>query len=177
MEEWQARVCDLLYLASCRPGDLLELRDDMNIARRDDGTTELRFTIHKTGQPFEIEDATGDIERTVEWLRAWKKEQGLLVPHLICYPTSTKRRHVGKPLSVDYLSRVFMDAAVAAGMPKGRYTLRDIRPMALTEEARIVGVATDKGGHETEAMKQRYVRVMLPIRARNNVTAPKRASG
>ena len=52
---------------------------------------------------------------------------------------------------------------------QGRYTLRDLRKKGLTDEARIAGKATNKGGHKTEQMREYYVVGGLPQRARSNL--------
>ena len=161
MTDFEARACDLLYLISHRPKDVLSLKDaqiDGNI---------IRFTASKNDVDMEIE-MNEDLAETIRWVRDRKTEQGIVSPHLVVYPTSSKRRHIGKPLSAGYLSRKFADAVIAAGLTKGKYTLRDIRPKGLTDEFLVAG-DSDKGGHKTEAMKQHYRRVRLPMRAKNNL--------
>lgn len=171
MEPWLADVCDLLYLTSGRPGDILGLRDDMDITEGKDGTL-VRFTIHKTDQPIEIED-NGEIEKVVKRLRARKREWRIVHPLLI---VRIGRRRI-LPVAVEYVSRRFAAAIVDAGLPKGAYQLRDIRPTALTAEAEMAGKATDKGGHLTEQMKRHYVRRKIPMRVRNNLLAPRKLAG
>ncbi len=176
LEEWQARACDLIYLVSHRPGDVLRLQDrEPNVSystRRSRRVVALSFQATKNDQSMEIVDDVkrdGGIEATLAWFRQWKKTQAIASPHVVVYPTTSRRRSIGKPVSVGYLSKAFAAAIVAAGLEKGMYTLRDLRKKGLTDEARIAGKATNKGGHKTEAMREYYVVGGLPQRARNNL--------
>lgn len=50
------------------------------------------------------------------------------------------------------------------------YTVRDLRPKALTDEAENAGGApTNKGAHRTEQMRRHYVKKKIPIRVRNTL--------
>lgn len=161
LSDFESRACDLLYLISHRPKDVLSLKEaqiDGNI---------IRFTASKNDVDMEIE-MNEDLAESIQWFRDWKTEQGIVSPYLVVYSTSSKRRHIGKPISVGYLSRKFAAALISADLPKSKYTLRDIRPKGLTDEFLVAG-DSDKGGHKTEAMKQHYRRVRLPMRAKNNL--------
>ena len=160
-QEWHARACDMLYLLSHRPGDVLQLRES------DIKENEIHFTTNKNQQAMEVE-MNSDLANTINWFRQWKRKQGINSPHLICHPRTSERGLIGKPVSVEYLSRRFSAAVVAAGLKKGSYTLRDLRPKGLTDEYMIAG-DSDKGGHKTEAMKRHYRRVKLPMRAKSNL--------
>ena len=182
LAEWEARACDLIYLVSHRPGDVLRLQDrepDVSYStRRGKRVVVLTFHATKNDQAMEIVDDAereGGIEATLAWFRRWKKDQGFVgVHHAIVYPTTSRRRSIGKPVSVGYLSKAFAAAIVAAGIEKGRYTLRDLRKKGLTDEARIAGKATNKGGHKTEQMREYYVVGGLPQRARSNLAVLRR---
>ena len=63
-------------------------------------------------------------------------------------------------MSVGYLSKAFAAAIV--------------RKNGLTDEARIAGKATNKGGHKTEQMREYYVVGGLPQRARSNLAVLRR---
>jgi len=180
--EWEARACDLIYLISHRPGDVLRLEDREPWVRyeirydpetdRDREAVIISFTARKNEQAIEIADwvdKEGGIEATLKWFRRWKEEQGIVSPWVVCYPKTARRRDVGKPVSRDYLSRKFADVVLKAGFGPGAYTLRDLRKTGLTDEARLAGKATDKGGHKTEASRQYYVVGGVPQRARNNL--------
>jgi len=182
MVEHEARACDLVYLVSHRPGDVLRLRDEepeIRYETREDPETGrsrkvvvVSFTATKNEQAVEIfdyVDTPGGIESALAWFRQWKTDQGFITKHVVVYPKTARKRDIGKPVSRDYLSRRFAEAVVAAGFPAGTYTLRDLRKTGLTDEARIAGKATDKGGHKTEQMKQYYVVGGVPQRARNNL--------
>lgn len=176
LEEWEARACDLIYLISHRPGDVLRLRDQEPFVRyetRDDRrVVVVSFTATKNDQAVEIADdveTDGGIEAALRWFRDWKKAQGIVSNAVVVYPKTARRQDVGRPVSRDYLSRRFAEAVVYAGFPAGAYTLRDLRKTGLTDEARIAGEATKKGGHKTEQMRQYYVVGGVPQRVRNNL--------
>jgi hypothetical protein len=173
LEEWEARACDLIYIVSHRPSDVLRLRDEPPFVRYADGKVAVAFTATKNQQEIEIVDdvtAQGGLESVLAWFRRWKEQQGIISKHVVVFPLSARKKDAGKPVSRDYLSRRFAAAVVAAGFEAGAYTLRDLRKTGLTDEARIAGKATDKGGHKTEQMKQYYVVGGVPQRARNNLT-------
>lgn len=176
LEEWEARACDLIYLISHRPGDVLRLRDQEPFVRyetRDDRrVVVVSFTATKNDQAVEIVDdveTDGGIEAALHWFRDWKKAQGIVSSAVVVYPKTARRQDVGRPVSRDYLSRRFAESVVYAGFPAGAYTLRDLRKTGLTDEARIAGEATKKGGHKTEQMRQYYVVGGVPQRVRNNL--------
>ncbi len=180
MEEWESRACDLVYLISHRPGDVLRLQDREPWVRYEsrDGkdVVVVSFTAAKNEQAIEITDGVpadgdpdGGIESVLRWFRRWKADQGIVAPWVVVYPKGARRQDVGRAVSRDYLSRRFAEAVVSAGFEPGTYTLRDLRKTGLTEEARIAGKATDKGGHKTEQMRQYYVVGGTPSRVRNNL--------
>lgn len=180
LDEWEARACDLVYLISHRPSDVLRLGDGLirYETRVDPETGKEReavivaFTATKNQQSVEIADwidTPGGIESVLTWFEMWKKNQGIVARTVVCYPKTARKRDIGHPVSRDYLSRRFAQAAVAAGFDAGAYTLRDLRKTALTDEARLAGKATDKGGHKTEQMRQYYVVGGVPQRVRNNL--------
>jgi hypothetical protein len=161
LEAWQAKACDLLYMISHRPSDVLLLKEDQIV------NNEVRFTARKNDVDMVIEMNT-DLAEIVGWFKKWKTELKITSPYLIVYPPYSRRSSIGKPISVGYLSRKFAAAVIAAGLEPGTYALRDIRPKGLTDEYLIAG-DSDKGGHLTDAMKRRYRRVRLPMRAKNNL--------
>lgn len=177
MAEWESKACDLIYLISHRPGDVLRLRDQAPDVRyelrRGRKVVIVSFTATKNEQAMEIVDyvdSEGGIESVLQWFRDWKKTQNLrLVKHFICYPKTSRRRSIGLPISVGYLSRKFAEASLAVGLA-GKYTPRDLRKKGLTDEARIAGKATNKGGHKTQAMREYYVVGGLPQRHKNKLT-------
>jgi len=176
LEEWEARACDLIYLVSHRPSDVLRLRDEAPWVRYEmrEGrqVVVVSFTATKNEQAIEIVDdaaSEGGIAATLDWFRRWKVAQGIVSKGVVVYPTTSRRRDAGQPVSRDYLSRRFAWAANRAGFAAGGYTLRDLRKTGLTNEALLAGKATDKGGHKTEQMKQYYVVGGVPQRARNNL--------
>lgn len=176
LAEWEARACDLVYLVSHRPGDVLRLQDRAPGIRYEQregrAVVVLAFTATKNDQAVEIYDDVGregGIEQALQWFRDWKRQQDIAGAHLVVYPKTARRRDIGRPISRDYLSRRFAQAVVAAGFAKGAYQLRDLRKTGLDDEAQLAGEATKKGGHKTEQMRQYYVVSGLPQRVRNNL--------
>ncbi|HXF44878.1 MAG TPA: hypothetical protein VNK91_02050 [Burkholderiaceae bacterium] len=172
LPEWLARACDLIYLISHRPSDVLRLKDEPPGIRYEGDDVVVSFMPTKNEQAVEIRDrigTAGGIEATLAWFRQWKKDQGIVSPYFVVFPKGSRRRDVGRPINRDYLSRRFAEAAAAAGLA-GRYQPRDLRKKGLTDEARLVGAATNKGGHKTEAMRQYYVVGGIPVRVRGNLT-------
>lgn len=177
LADWQARACDLVYLISHRPGDVLALEDRAPFiryeTRRGRKVVVVSFTPTKNEQAIEIIDdveTEGGIESALQWFRDWKKAQELVTPRLVVFPRGSRRRDVGRPVPVDYLSRRLAEAVVKAGLRKGAYQLRDLRKKGLTDEARIAGKATNKGAHKTQAMREYYVVGGVPARHRNQLT-------
>jgi len=163
LEEWHVQTCELIYLVSHNPVDVLLLRDANDIKGN-----KIHITRSKTEQDVVIE-MNEDLAATVEWFRRWKRRQGITSPYLICHPLDAPRRSmISQPVSVEYISRRFTQAAIAAGFKPGTYTLRDLRAKGLTDEFEIAG-DSDKGGHKTEAMKRYYRRIKSPMRAKSNL--------
>lgn len=160
-EEWHRRVCDLIYLLSHRPGDILRLREI------DIKCNEIHFIARKNKQPMVIE-MNADLADTIDWFRQWKLKQGIHSPLIICHPLGGKRNLIANPVSVEYISRRFSAAVIAAGFKGGSYKLLDIRPKGLTDEFLEAG-DSDKGGHKTQQMKEHYRRIKLPMRAVSNI--------
>lgn len=178
LEEWEARACDLIYLASHRPGDVLRLEDRPPSVRyelrRGREVVVLGLKPTKNDAAIDIYDdvaKNGGIHATLEWFRAWRKAQNFVgVHHVVVYPRdgSPWRRYIGRPISVKYLSDRFRWALAQAGVA-GKYQLRDLRKTGLNEEARKAGKPTNKGAHKTQAMRAYYVVDVIPQRARNNL--------
>ena len=184
LTEWEAKVCDLIYMVGGRPGDVLQLKHtDIS-----DGI--IHYTAAKNTQSLEIE-MNRDLAALVAWFYSWKRKQGVLSRHVACYPRTARQDMRGKPLSVPYMSRKFTAACrklgyvmrdksghpvdsngdkVDVNSAKTLYELRDLRPKGLTDEF-LAGGENNKGGHKTEAMKQHYRRVSVPIKAASNVKA------
>lgn len=182
LEEWERRICDLVYLVSHNPCDVLALEDKAPDITYDtiDGVqcvvvTLARSKTHEGVQIYEPLGVAGGIEETLQWFRDWKKSQWHIPGSSIAVYPKNKRRYGGQGVSVEYLSRRVAEAVVAAGLDKGAYQLRDLRKKALTDEARIVGKETDKGAHKTERMKKRYVVGGIVRQVPNNLTVLRRA--
>jgi integrase len=160
--EWMVRACDLIYLLSERPSDVLGLQD-RNV---DWDVPSVWLEQSKTGQPIEIV-MNEDLAETLRWFKDWKKSQGIASPYLVCTPKS-HRGGPGRRVRAEYLSKAFAQAVKEAGYQAGEYKLKDLRPKSLTDEFVEAG-DSEKGGHRTERMKRYYRRGQLPMRARTNV--------
>lgn len=112
---------------------------------------------------------SADLAELYRYFRDRKRAAQIVSPHGVAYGTESAQRLIGRAVSTEYISRRFAAASVAAGFKPGQYPLRDLRPKGLTDEARIVGAATDKGGHPTEQMKRHDVRVSLPPKGRSQI--------
>lgn len=183
LEEWEARACDLIYLASHRPGDVLRLEDRPPSVRyelrRGRKVVVLGLKATKNKEAIDIYDdveKNGGIEATLQWFREWKARQNFVgIHHVVVYPRygSPMRRVIGRPLSVKYLSGRFRWATAQCGL-KGKYQLRDLRKTGLNDEARKAGKATNKGAHKTQEMREYYVVDVIPQRARSTLAVLRR---
>lgn len=162
LPEWQARACDLCYLTSQRPGDVLALKEENIVGN------EIHLVQSKTGTAMVIE-MNSTLAETVEWFRRWKRSQGLHSRHIVCYARgSYHRKDIAKPVPARKLSEWFRAAMRAAGLDG--YQLRDLRSKGLTDESHKEGKPSAKGGHTTEAMRRYYVKRALPVRTKNTLT-------
>lgn len=158
--EVYARVCDWLYLMSGRPSNMLDIQEEQIL---DDG---IHYYATKNKQSVVVEHDT-DLDELIDWFQSYKRAEGITSPYLIVHPMSAKRGLAGRPITVERLYRYFVDAMEKAHL--SGYTLRDLRPKALTDEAEIAGCATNKGVHVTEHMRRHYVKKRLDVRIKNNL--------
>lgn len=165
--EYARRACDLLYLLGTRPSDGLGLTVDSLV--KEGNLWCVAFAAAKTGEEQEL-ISNQALHDELEWWRAWRLQHAPMSKHLIVHPRDAGRKINSRPISADWLSRVWRAAADKAGFPD--YTLRDLRPKSITDES-LLGNQDNKGGH-TEAMRKHYTRVRLPTRARVTVELPKR---
>jgi hypothetical protein len=174
-EEWHRRACDLIYLVSHRPDDVLGLLES------DIRGNDIHFTADKNDQDMIIRFESGDdLDSVIRWFRRWKREQRITSPHLVCHPLTAQRRLIGQRVSVEFISRRFTDSVRELDVrvwsevrqEHVKPTLRDLRPKALTDEFEAGG-DSDKGGHKTDAMKRHYRRKRLPMRAENRLRTPR----
>lgn len=165
--EYARRACDLLYLLGTRPSDGLDLTVDSLV--KEGNLWCVAFAAAKTGEEQELVSNQA-LHDELEWWRAWRLQHAPMSKHLIVHPRDAGRKINSRPISADWLSRVWRAAADKAGFPD--YTLRDLRPKSITDES-LLGNQDNKGGH-TEAMRKHYTRVRLPTRAHVTVELPKR---
>ena len=163
--EWLGRTCDLILCMSSRPTDAISLRDD---AFDDQGR--LLYRTGKTDQLIEIEDAAGTLAETVKWFRQWKKYNHIISPLLIVFPAYFSKDWAGKPVSTRYISRKFSEAVVAAGYPKGRWVLRNLRHTGISTEEQQQGPGANKGGHRSRTGMDPYLTSEPVTRVKNTIT-------
>lgn len=170
-EPYAVRACDLLYLLGMRPADCLGLRADA-LVRNKENRWCINFAARKTGVEQEL-IGNQALHDQLEWWRAWRTEHAPMSAFLLVHPRNAHRKINSRQIKVEWLSRTWTDAARDAGKPE--YTLRDIRPKALTDEA-LAGNTGNRGGHLTQQMRDHYQRVRLPERSDVTINLPKRKS-
>jgi hypothetical protein len=162
--EVYARACDWLYLMSGRPTNMLDVKESQIQEK------EIHYLATKNTQPV-IMERDPELDELIDWFRQYKREQKIVSPFLIVHPTDAHRKLACKHITTYRLYRCFKRAMkesdLAAEMPN--YTLRDIRPKALTQEAEIEGESTNKGAHKTKSMRDKYVRKAVPMRVKNKL--------
>lgn len=169
-EPYAVRACDLLYLLGMRPADCLGLRADALV--KVDGRWCVNFAAGKTGVEQELVGNQA-LHDQLEWWRAWRAEHAPLSAYLLVHPRTAHRKICSRQIKVEWLSRTWTTATREAGHPE--YTLRDIRPKSLTDEA-LAGNKGNKGGHLTQQMRDHYQRVRLPERSDVTIQLPKRTA-
>lgn len=158
--EVYARALDWLYIMSGRPTNMMDVQES-HIHEK-----EIHYYAYKNDSPV-IVDRDDVIDELVAWFRAYKRAQGIFTQYLIVHPAKAQRGLAKRPIDSGRLYRYFKRAMKDVGL--SGYTLRDIRPKALTDEATLAGEATNKGAHKTQAMREHYVKIKPPIRVRNNL--------
>lgn len=172
--EWMARICDLLYMLSSRPGDAFKIKES-NL-RLDLGEFgEVHFGISKTKVGQEI-IMNAEMREQVDWFLAFKRKHRIFNKGpLLCYPPYM-RQHAGKAVSHRFMQDEWAPAVVRAGFTPGQYRLADLRKKGLTDE--FVGQGeNDKGGHKTQAMRNYYRLQQPPKRASNTLVDIRKAGG
>lgn len=162
--EVYARACDWLYLMSGRPTNMLDVKEP----QIKDKDAEIHYYADKNQQPVIVE-RDPELDELIEWFREYKRSQGIVSPYLIVHPANARRGLARRPITTERLYRYFKNAMDEAELSEEGYTLRDLRPKALTDEAELAGSATNKGAHKTEKMRRHYVKKVLPMRVKNNL--------
>lgn len=178
--EWRARICDMIYMFSQQPIDVFGLQES-NIHNHLGDWGEIHFTRHKTKNPGVIE-MNRELRELVEWFRDFKRREGIISPALMVYPRYMDKRSRGKPVQHRTIGTWWAEACIECGYTTtdhngntvALYQLRDLRKRGLTDEAKKAGGATNKGIHDTEAMRIHYVLDVPPKRAVNTLTGIKR---
>ncbi|MGH1373571.1 MAG: hypothetical protein ACRBBW_16140 [Cellvibrionaceae bacterium] len=169
--EWRVKICDLIYMFSQQPIDVFALQEE-NLKLDLGAHGEIHFARHKTKNVGQIE-MNKELRELVEWFRNQKRDQKIISPYLMVYPRYMDMRSRGKPVKHRTIGKWWADACVECGYTttdhEGKtvalYQLRDLRKRGLTDEALKAGGATNKGIHDTEAMRNHYVLVTPPKRA------------
>jgi hypothetical protein len=184
---WEAKACDLLYLVSGRPANVLNLNEQNVVKIDQDGEQwqELHFMGEKTNQPIELV-INDDLTDLLQWFRDWKRGQCILSDHFVVYPLTSRHNCIGKPITRGYLSEKFKLACIAAGYwhweeklsPQTKtmkqyktadYQLKDIRPKAITDE-NLKDSSNNKGAHRSESGRRVYIRLPDPIRMETKIS-------
>jgi hypothetical protein len=162
---WRAKICDLIYMMSQQPIDVFGLKEtQINDGGGEFG--EITFSRHKTGVGILLEMNT-ELRQLVDWFRNWKREQGIISPYLMVYPRYFDMRSRTQPVKHRFMQGCWAQAGEDAGY-KGQYQLRDLRKKGLTDEFVSQG-ENNKGGHETEAMRNHYRLIRPPERSRSTL--------
>lgn len=167
-QPYAVRACDLLYLLGTRPADCLGLRADALV--KVDERWCINFSARKTGVEQEL-ISNQALHDQLDWWRTWRSEHSPLSAFLLVHPRTAHRKLCARPIKVEWLSRIWTEATREAGHPE--YTLRDIRPKALTDEA-LAGNTGNRGGHLTQQSRDHYQRIRLPERSDVTIQLPRR---
>jgi len=164
-DEVYVRACDWIYLISGRPSDMLEIKES------DITEDAVQYYAGKNQQLVHVK-RDDEIDYLIDWFQTFKKQRGIDSQYLIVHPLNASRNLGGKPITREMLYRYLKKAMIAAQLPT--YTLRDLRPKALTDEAANAGMPTNKGAHRTEQMRKHYVKKMIPVEVTNTLKRIKR---
>lgn len=174
---WRAKICDLMYMMSQQPIDVFGLKEkqaelyDTPVMVTHEGESYevwgvVRFARHKTKVGIDLE-MNEELANLWRWFIDFKRREGIISDALLVYPMYFGVRSRAKPVRHRFMSDSWADACKKAGY-KGQYQLRDLRKKGLTDEYLSQG-ENDKGGHETEAMRNHYRLVKPPKRARSTL--------
>ncbi|UZD64120.1 replication protein P [Marinobacter sp. AN1] len=97
----------------------------------------------------------------------FKRKEAIISEYLLVYPRYFDKRSRAQQVKHRTMQAAWRDACKTAGYG-GMYHLRDLRKKGLTEEFLSQG-ENDKGGHETQAMRNHYRLIKPPKRARTTI--------
>ena len=170
---WRAKICDLIYMMSQQPIDVFNLKEsqgelyDEPIDRGDYlAYGVIRFARHKTKIGIELE-MNEDLADLWKWFVEFKRKEAIISEYLLVYPRYFDKRSRAQQVKHRTMQAAWRDACKTAGYG-GMYHLRDLRKKGLTEEFLSQG-ENDKGGHETQAMRNHYRLIKPPKRARTTI--------
>jgi hypothetical protein len=126
----------------------------------------IRFARHKTKIGIELE-MNEDLAELWKWFIEFKRREAIISEYLLVYPRYFDMRSRAQQVKHRTMQEAWRDACKKAGFG-GMYHLRDLRKKGLTEEFLSQG-ENDKGGHETEAMRNHYRLIKPPKRARTTI--------
>lgn len=170
---WRTKICDLIYMLSQQPIDVFDLHEDQaklfnEPMMVDDeptwGVVSLERNKTKVGMELGM---NRELRNLWQWFIDFKKEQQIASPYLMVYPRYFDQRSRGKPVQHRFMQDSWRTACRDAGYGS-EYQLRDLRKKGLTDEFLAQG-ENDKGGHETEAMRNHYRLIKPPKRARSTL--------
>ena len=146
-----------------RPADVVAIEDEWF-----DEKGILKYTASKNQQMIELEDETGALAETVQWLRRFKRDQNKVSKYLCVYPEYMGRRMYSRDrVSASMISRYWTQHVELAGYSKGEFQFKDLRKKSLAYDP-----GANKGGHKTQAMQDYYESVKArPVRTKNRLKA------
>jgi len=170
---WRAKACDLLYMMSQQPIDVLTIKEHQGEIFPEPATVDgelaygvIRFSRHKTLVGIELY-MNEELAQLWQWFLDFKKDQQIISPYLIVNPRYFDMRSRASYIRHRTLQEAWREACKEAGYGS-LYRLQDLRKKGLTQEFLNQG-ENDKGGHETEAMRNHYRLVRPPKRARSTI--------
>jgi len=177
---WRAKICDLIYMMSQQPIDVFNLKEnqgelyDKPFNQGDYYVCGvIRFARHKTKVGIELE-MNEELADLWKWFIEFKRKEAIISEYLLVYPRYFDMRSRAQQVKHRTMQAAWRDACKKAGYD-GMYHLRDLRKKGLTEEFVTQG-ENDKGGHETEAMRNHYRLIKPPKRARTTIKFDRDAS-
>lgn len=170
---WRAKACDLIYMMSQQPIDVLSIREDQGeifpqplMVDDEPAYGVIRFARHKTTVGIELY-MNEDLADLWQWFLDFKKKQQIISPYLLVNPRYFDMRSRATHIRHRTLQRAWREASREAGFGD-LYRLQDLRKKGLTQEFLNQG-ENDKGGHESPGMRNHYRLIKPPKRARSTI--------
>ncbi|GGE69924.1 hypothetical protein GCM10011533_22870 [Streptosporangium jomthongense] len=170
---WRAKACDLIYMMSQQPIDVLTIKESQGEIFPEPRLVDdelaygvIRFSRHKTMVGIDLY-MNEELAELWQWFLDFKKDQQIISPYLLANPRYFDKRSRASYIRHRTLQSAWRKACREAGYGD-LYRLQDLRKKGLTQEFLNQG-ENDKGGHESEAMRNHYRLVKPPKRARSTI--------